>query len=72
MSARYGLRFAALGVLAALVGFPVALVFRRAFEEGLLRAEGEQGTCRVICFSPRHDLTLAQMPPADVRRVVGP
>ena len=40
------------------------------FEDGLLRAEGEQGTCRVICFSPRHDLTLAGMSPAEVRRVV--
>ncbi|HEU0245162.1 MAG TPA: UDP-glucose--hexose-1-phosphate uridylyltransferase [Candidatus Limnocylindrales bacterium] len=39
-------------------------------EDGLLRAEGEQGTCRVICFSPRHDLTLAGMDPADVRRVI--
>jgi UDPglucose--hexose-1-phosphate uridylyltransferase len=39
-------------------------------EDGLLRAEGEQGTCRVLCFSPRHDLTIARMPPADVRRVV--
>jgi UDPglucose--hexose-1-phosphate uridylyltransferase len=39
-------------------------------EDGLLRAEGEQGTCRVICFSPRHDLTLAEMDAADVRRVV--
>ena len=39
-------------------------------EDGLLRAEGEQGTCRVICFSPRHDLTLAGMDAADVRRVV--
>ncbi len=36
----------------------------------LLRAEGVQGTCRVICFSPRHDLTLAQMEPADIRTVV--
>jgi UDPglucose--hexose-1-phosphate uridylyltransferase len=40
------------------------------FEEGLLRAEGQQGTCRVICFSPRHDLTLAGMAAADVRGVV--
>ncbi len=39
-------------------------------EDGLLLAEGEQGTCRVLCFSPRHDLTLAAMPPADVRDVV--
>ena len=40
------------------------------FEAGLLRAEGEQGTCRVLCFSPRHDLTIARMSPPDVRRVV--
>ena len=39
-------------------------------EGGLLRAESEAGICRVVCFSPRHDLTLAQMPVADVRAVV--
>ncbi len=27
----------------------------------LLVAEGEPGICRVICFSPRHDVTLATM-----------
>ncbi len=36
----------------------------------LLRAETVRGTCRVICFSPRHDLTLAQMSLSDIRRVV--
>jgi len=36
----------------------------------LLRAEGEHGTCRVICFSPRHDLTLAEMSVADLRKVI--
>jgi UDPglucose--hexose-1-phosphate uridylyltransferase len=36
----------------------------------LLRAEAEQGTCRVVCFSPRHDLTLPEMEVADIRRVV--
>jgi UDPglucose--hexose-1-phosphate uridylyltransferase len=40
------------------------------WRDGLLRAEGEQGTSRVLCFSPRHDLTLTDMAPADVRRVV--
>jgi UDPglucose--hexose-1-phosphate uridylyltransferase len=40
------------------------------WEDGLLRAEGEQGTCRVICFSPRHDLTLSAMTEAEVRTVV--
>ncbi len=39
-------------------------------EEPLLRAETERGTCRVICFSPRHDLTLAEMPVSDIRSVV--
>ncbi len=36
----------------------------------LFRAEPIQGECRVICFSPRHDLTLAEMARADIRRVV--
>jgi UDPglucose--hexose-1-phosphate uridylyltransferase len=36
----------------------------------LLRAVPEQGLCRVVCFSPRHDLTLGEMPVADIRRVV--
>jgi UDPglucose--hexose-1-phosphate uridylyltransferase len=39
-------------------------------ESGLLRAEAERGTCRVVCFSPRHDLTLSAMSPAAVRAVV--
>jgi len=40
------------------------------FEAGLIRAEGEPGTCRVICFAPRHDLTMARMSPAAVRAIV--
>ncbi len=39
-------------------------------EDGLLVAEAEPGICRVVCFSPRHDLTLARMPQPAVRRVV--
>jgi UDPglucose--hexose-1-phosphate uridylyltransferase len=39
-------------------------------DDGLLRAEGERGLCRVVCFSPRHDLTLGRMGPEAVRRVV--
>lgn len=39
-------------------------------EAGLLRAETERGVCRVICFDPRHDLTLATMEVAAIRRVV--
>ena len=36
----------------------------------LLRSDFVDGTCRVICFSPRHDLTLPEMEQADIRRVV--
>jgi len=36
----------------------------------LLRAESQQGTCRVICYSPRHDLTLADMPAPHIRQVI--
>lgn len=36
----------------------------------LLQAEAEPGICRVICFSPRHDLTLPQLPLPDVERVI--
>jgi UDPglucose--hexose-1-phosphate uridylyltransferase len=37
---------------------------------GLLRAQAEPGTCRVICFSPRHDLSLPEMDVGAIRRVV--
>src|SRR5262245_40285666 len=40
------------------------------FESGLLRATGVAGTCRVVCFSPRHDLDLGSMDVAAGRRVV--
>jgi UDPglucose--hexose-1-phosphate uridylyltransferase len=39
-------------------------------DDGLLRASVERGTCRVLCFSRRHDLTLAAMAEPDVRRVI--
>jgi UDPglucose--hexose-1-phosphate uridylyltransferase len=39
-------------------------------QESLLAAEPERGLCRVLCFSPRHDLTLARMETADIRRVI--
>ncbi|PCH77835.1 MAG: galactose-1-phosphate uridylyltransferase [Flavobacteriaceae bacterium] len=31
------------------------------YEKGLLKAEGESGICKVICFSPDHSLTLPDM-----------
>jgi UDPglucose--hexose-1-phosphate uridylyltransferase len=37
---------------------------------GLMVARTERGACRVICFSPRHDLTFARMSPAEIRAVV--
>ncbi len=38
--------------------------------DGLLVAEGERGICRVVCFSPRHDLTVAGMSVEEIRAVV--
>ena len=36
----------------------------------LFQAEPVQGECRVICFSPRHDLTLARMSANEIAAVV--
>lgn len=36
----------------------------------LFRAQSVQGTCRVICFSPKHNLSLARMEHADIVRVI--
>ena len=36
----------------------------------LLRSEPVRGECRVICFSPRHDLTLPQMEAGQIQKVV--
>lgn len=36
----------------------------------LFHVQPVRGECRVICFSPRHDLTLAQMQAPEIRRVV--
>jgi UDPglucose--hexose-1-phosphate uridylyltransferase len=38
--------------------------------KGLLMASTESGICRVVCFSPRHDLTLAQMSAGEIGAVV--
>ena len=37
---------------------------------GMFQAEPEVGICRVVCFSPRHDLTLPEMPLGDVEAVI--
>lgn len=36
----------------------------------LLQAESETGLCRVVNFSPRHDLTLAEMSQQEIERVI--
>lgn len=36
----------------------------------LLELEAVRGTCRVICFSPRHDLSLAEMDLTTLRSVI--
>jgi UDPglucose--hexose-1-phosphate uridylyltransferase len=38
--------------------------------DGLLIAEGEPGICRVVCFSPKHSLTVSKMAVPDLRKVV--
>jgi UDPglucose--hexose-1-phosphate uridylyltransferase len=37
---------------------------------GILVAQSEPGICRVVCFSPRHDLTLAEMDASAIRGVI--
>lgn len=48
---------------------PVEGLFEQS-DGGLFTAEPETGLCRVVCFSPRHDLTLAEMELEDVEAVV--
>jgi UDPglucose--hexose-1-phosphate uridylyltransferase len=39
-------------------------------EHGLLNAQSERGICRVVCFSPRHDLALPRMAVSSIRAVI--
>jgi len=39
-------------------------------ETGMFESQPVRGRCKVICFHPRHDLTLARMSVEDVVRVV--
>jgi UDPglucose--hexose-1-phosphate uridylyltransferase len=39
-------------------------------DSGLVVARTERGVCRVVCFSPRHDLTVARMSLPELRTVV--
>jgi len=40
------------------------------FPHPLLLAESARGICRVLCFSPRHDLTLPELRPEEIRAVI--
>jgi UDPglucose--hexose-1-phosphate uridylyltransferase len=39
-------------------------------DSGLFVASAERGICRVVCFSPRHDLRIARMDSAELRQVI--
>jgi UDPglucose--hexose-1-phosphate uridylyltransferase len=39
-------------------------------EEGILSARSESGICKVICFSPQHDLTIPQMTTEAIEHVI--
>lgn len=39
-------------------------------DSDLIVARSERGICKVLCFSPRHDLTIARMGAAEIRPVV--
>jgi UDPglucose--hexose-1-phosphate uridylyltransferase len=41
-----------------------------AASDPLFTALPEGGLCKVVCFSPRHDLTLPELPVADIDRVL--
>jgi len=40
------------------------------YEKGLLKAKGERGVCRVVCFSPDHSLTIPDMEVEAIEKVV--
>ncbi|KAI8137020.1 galactose-1-phosphate uridylyltransferase [Fennellomyces sp. T-0311] len=41
-----------------------------AQEDDLLRIQSARGECHVICFSPRHDLTMAEMTTDDIKKII--
>ncbi len=36
----------------------------------LLKAKSEKGICRVVCFSPKHNLTLAELEQPEIEKVI--
>ncbi len=41
-----------------------------AIEDGLFKAQSETGICKVVCFSPDHSKSLAEMSIANIEKVV--
>ena len=41
-----------------------------SINEGLFKAESEQGICKVVCFSPDHSKSLADMALEDINKIV--
>jgi UDPglucose--hexose-1-phosphate uridylyltransferase len=39
-------------------------------EHPLIVSRAERGICRVVCFSPRHDATVADLTPVEMREVI--
>ncbi|MBV6644631.1 MAG: UDP-glucose--hexose-1-phosphate uridylyltransferase [Cyclobacteriaceae bacterium] len=40
------------------------------FEQGFFRAKRERGICKVVCFSPRHDLTIPELSNDEIKGVI--
>jgi UDPglucose--hexose-1-phosphate uridylyltransferase len=67
---RYASTFAFDNDFPALVPEQPAPSFQPPAPTDLLTARPERGLCRVLCFSPRHDLTLPRMETPEIRQVV--
>jgi UDPglucose--hexose-1-phosphate uridylyltransferase len=45
-------------------------VFTNDFPALVLEGDGEYGTCRVVCYSPRHDLGFGELPLPAIEKIV--
>ncbi|KAJ1724254.1 galactose-1-phosphate uridyl transferase [Coemansia erecta] len=48
----------------------LAQVAGQSASSELFRVESTRGQCSVVCFSPRHDLTLPELTPSEISQVV--
>lgn len=49
---------------------PMTLERLKRTADTLFDAQSESGVCRVVCFSPRHDLTLPELSTSEVEQVI--